>query len=327
MYEEYDQKTIKFLTICGENGINFKTTSGGVRFQDCPNCGCSRYKTFLYTSNGPLLGACAKCGWRFSAKSFLIESGFEDIVNEACGLDTSMEIETVKNTPEQKHENPNDAPLVEKPNYWISIDDDPDIPPSKYALKRHVTEPIYNRVMIDTQEDGVVFLVTDTKNREIGWQIRFRVPKDPKFKTKTMPGFKAHENLFYLINKNNQIVLVEGPMDAVAAYKLGYSAACFFGSDPSIKQMNIVEYLLLYYSIPEVIVCFDQDEPGVKASLKAASYLEENDIKYIFGTPEEGKDISESLDKGKGITLSNTQNVTSLVFTDFKGKSNAYKSF
>ena len=325
MYEEYDRKTIKFLTFCQENGIIFKHAGSGIRFQDCPSCGSSRYKAFLYTSNGPLLGSCAKCDWKFSAKSFLLESGFEENeILEACGLDISMEIENTKT--EQKQEtNPNEVPTIIKPNYWISIEDDPSLPASQYALKRHVTEPLYSRVLIDTQEDGVVFIVTDTKNREIGWQVRYRVPKNPKMKTKTMPGFKCHDNLFFLINKKNPLVLCEGGFDTIAAYKLGYSSASFFGSNPSIAQMNIVEYLLLYYSIPKVIVCFDQDEPGIKASLKSASFLEENNIEYSFGIPEAGKDISESLDVGKGITLSDSLNVENLIFTNIEGKTNAYQ--
>ena len=322
---DFDRKTERFLSFCSDNGVNHRLTDKGVRFRDCPNCSSSKYKPYMFLDGGGLLGSCAKCGFKFSAKSFLLESGFEESeILEAVGLDISMEMENTKT--EQKQEiNPNEVPTIIKPNHWISIEDDPELLASKYALKRHVTEPLFSRVMIDTQEDGVVFIVTDTKNREIGWQVRYRVPKNPKMKTKTMPGFKCHENLFFLINKKNPLVLCEGPMDSIASYKLGYSTACFFGSNPSIAQMNIVEYLLLYYSIPKVIVCFDQDEPGIKASLKSASFLEENNIEYSFGIPEAGKDISESLDVGKGITLSDSLNVENLIFTNIEGKTNAYQ--
>lgn len=306
MSEEFDAKTTKFLNFCEENGIGFKLTSQGVRFRECPTCGTSDYKAYMYLDNGPLTGSCAKCSWKFSAKTFLQESGFDESdIYEACGSDMALEIEEdIPQYNQQKNEKNNEFPTIERPNHWVSINNDITHPSAVYAKKRHVCESIYDRVLIDTSVGGVVFIVTDLKNREVGYQIRFTNPRNPKIKTKTMTGFEAKKNLFYLIRPKRPILLCEGPFDTVAAYKLGYSSACFFGSSPSPEQMGMVEFLMLDRNISSVIVCFDRDSPGYKASSIAARYCQENGLKYIYGIPDFGKDVSESLDKGGGISFS-----------------------
>ena len=107
MAEDFDKKTERFLSFCSENGVNHRLTDKGVRFQDCPSCSSNKYKPYMFLDGKALTGACAKCGFKFSAKSFLLESGFEESeILEAVGLDISMEMETTK-TEQKRETNPN----------------------------------------------------------------------------------------------------------------------------------------------------------------------------------------------------------------------------
>ena len=91
--------------------------------------------------------------------------------------------------------------------------------------------------------------------------------------------FKKGNNLYNLnkarkvSNKFNEVYLVEGYMDVVSLYKNKiFNCVANLGTALTNKQI-----LLLGQFFSEIIICFDGDESGYKAALRAA----ENSLKFL----------------------------------------------
>tara|TARA_Y100000992_G_scaffold140581_1_gene93259 strand:- start:263 stop:2035 length:1773 start_codon:yes stop_codon:yes gene_type:complete len=91
--------------------------------------------------------------------------------------------------------------------------------------------------------------------------------------------FKKGNNLYNLnkarkvSNKNNEVYLVEGYMDVISLYNYQiYNCVANLGTALTNKQI-----LLLGQFFSEIIICFDGDESGYKAAIRAA----ENSIKFL----------------------------------------------
>jgi len=116
-------------------------------------------------------------------------------------------------------------------------------------------------------------------------------------------NFKVKETLFNYDNldfskrfiKNKEVILVEGPFDAMSLWEKGFkNALCIFGISISNEQIK----LLIDKNVRNIVFCFDNDSNkkenwGYKASLKFASKLKYYfDNIYIMKLPE-GKDPDE----------------------------------
>ena len=91
--------------------------------------------------------------------------------------------------------------------------------------------------------------------------------------------FKKGNNLYNLnkarivSNKNNEVYLVEGYMDVISLYNNQiFNCVANLGTALTSKQI-----LLLGQFFSEIIICFDGDESGFKAALRAA----ENSLKFL----------------------------------------------
>lgn len=121
--------------------------------------------------------------------------------------------------------------------------------------------------------DRVVFPIYDIKGRIIAFGGRLLAGDGPKYlNTSETPIFKKRRELFGLYeclqatrNRPEQIVVVEGYMDAIALRQAGFNyVVATLGTAMTPDHLN-----LLFRYTNKVICCFDSDEAGKKAAWRA----------------------------------------------------------
>jgi DNA primase len=157
----------------------------------------------------------------------------------------------------------------------------------------------------DIFRDRLMIPICDTQNRVIGFGSRILNPEEqPKYlNSPETPLFNKSKTLFALglartsISKEDRAVVVEGYFDAIALHEVGIenvvaSLGTAFTSD-QLKQ------LLRYTPSKQVILNFDRDNAGIKATERTIKDIE--DLIYgglvklrILNLPEE-KDADEFL--------------------------------
>ena len=122
----------------------------------------------------------------------------------------------------------------------------------------------------------------------------WRAPEgvDPKYRYDT--GFVKSECLFGLWRLPNpchqQVVLVEGPLDAVWVQDCDIACAAILGSSLSEEQIE----LLANRGVNRVVLCFDNDTAGIDATFRARSSLFRRGMwVYTVKLPGRYKDIQE----------------------------------
>ncbi len=138
----------------------------------------------------------------------------------------------------------------------------------------------------------IIFPINNISGNPIG--LGGRIMEDKSYLAKYInspetPFFKKGSNLFNLdkarklSNQLDSIFLVEGYMDVVGLYKNGiHNVVANLGTSLTTKQI-----LILNQFFDHVIICFDGDESGYKAALRAAenSIVElkpEKKISFLF---------------------------------------------
>ncbi|MCR5646671.1 MAG: DNA primase [Acholeplasmatales bacterium] len=132
-----------------------------------------------------------------------------------------------------------------------------------------------NRGFYDIFTNRIMFPIKNEKGDTIAFSARiFNNPdkSQPKYiNSRETKIFVKGETLFNLnlarpyINKMHRVILHEGQMDVIASYKAGLGeAVCSLGTAFSINQAN----KLRTYT-DNVIICYDGDQAGINASLKA----------------------------------------------------------
>ncbi len=132
-----------------------------------------------------------------------------------------------------------------------------------------------NRGFYDIFTNRIMFPIKNEKGDTIAFSARiFNNPdkSQPKYiNSRETKIFVKGETLFNLnlarpyINKMHRVILHEGQMDVIASYKAGLGeAVCSLGTAFSINQAN----KLRTYT-DNVIICYDGDQAGISASLKA----------------------------------------------------------
>ena len=128
---------------------------------------------------------------------------------------------------------------------------------------------------VERFRDRIIFPINNISGNTIGFGGR--ALEDNKFLAKYINSpetefFKKGSNLFNLdkarkfSNKIDYIYLVEGYMDVIGLYKNKiYNSVANLGTSLTTKQI-----LILNQFFENVIVCFDGDESGYKAALRAA---------------------------------------------------------
>ena len=135
----------------------------------------------------------------------------------------------------------------------------------------------------------------------------WRYPQGVQPKYRYSPGFersKALYGLWRLSGRIEQMILVEGPLDAIWVQQCQLACVAILGSSLSEEQA----LLLRHFQVRRIVLCFDNDVAGEQAGKKASYLLRELGFwVYRANLPKRYKDIQEvPYAKVKGV-LSNPE--------------------
>lgn len=156
-----------------------------------------------------------------------------------------------------------------------------------YQNKNGVSDRFNNRVM---------FPIIDLRGNVIAFGGRIMTDEKPKYlNTSDTPVFKKSSNLFSLNNAKDSgeksLILCEGYMDVIAVNQAGFTnAVATLGTALTPEQA-----LLMKRYADEVIICYDSDEAGQKATARAITLLRNAGVLVRVITIPEGKDPDEFL--------------------------------
>ena len=152
----------------------------------------------------------------------------------------------------------------------------------------------------DTFRDRLMFPVIDVRGNVIGFSGRILGDGEPKYMNSPETlVFNKSRNLFALNlakkSKSGYIILSEGNIDVVSLHQAGFdSAVASLGTSLTAEQAR-----LLSRFTSEVIIAYDNDGAGAKASQRAIGILEKLDVKVKILQLSGAKDPDEYI-KAKG---------------------------
>ena len=152
----------------------------------------------------------------------------------------------------------------------------------------------------DTFRDRLMFPVIDVRGNVIGFSGRILGDGEPKYMNSPETlVFNKSRNLFALNlakkSKSGYIILSEGNIDVVSLHQAGFdSAVASLGTSLTPEQARL---LSRYTS--QVIIAYDNDGAGMKASQRAITILEKLDVKVKVLQLSGAKDPDEFI-KAKG---------------------------
>ena len=152
-----------------------------------------------------------------------------------------------------------------------------------------ILDRFYNRVM---------FPIIDVRGNVIAFGGRIMTDQKPKYlNTSDTPVFNKSYNLFSLNNaknsKEDSLILCEGYMDVIALNQAGFTnAVATLGTALTTDQATLMKRYC-----KEVILCYDADEAGQKATQRAIGILRNVGLAVRVISIPEGKDPDEFLRK------------------------------
>lgn len=163
------------------------------------------------------------------------------------------------------------------------------------AFKRKNGNGIYDRFV-----NRVMFPIIDLRGNVIAFGGRIMTDEKPKYlNTSDTPVFKKSENLFSLNNAKSSgtrtLILCEGYMDVIALNQAGFTnAVATLGTALTNEQA-----VLMKRYADEVIICYDADGAGQKATARAIDILRNAGLPIKILTVPIGKDPDEFI-RSKG---------------------------
>lgn len=162
-----------------------------------------------------------------------------------------------------------------------------------------------NGTCFDKFRDRVMFPIVDLRGNVIGFGGRILKDKDNAPKYLNSPEtliFQKKENLFAMNKAKNskagQILAMEGYMDVISLYQNGFdNAVASLGTAFTPQQAELIKRYA-----DKVVLCYDADEAGQKATDRAGEILREADIKTKVLKITDGKDPDEYI-KIKGAEM------------------------
>ncbi|MFQ8601308.1 MAG: DNA primase, partial [Oscillospiraceae bacterium] len=150
--------------------------------------------------------------------------------------------------------------------------------------------------IIDRFRERIMFPIFDASGNVIGFGGRALGDEKPKYlNTNTTPVFQKSNELFALNfarkSRPEQLILAEGYMDVIALHAAGFTTAVASLGTALTEQHGRT---LARYA-KEVIICYDSDTAGQKATLKAISVLRANGVKVKVAQIPDAKDPDEFL--------------------------------
>lgn len=152
----------------------------------------------------------------------------------------------------------------------------------------------------DTFRNRLMFPVIDVRGNVIGFSGRILGDGEPKYlNTKETLVFNKGRNLFALNlakkSKSGYLILVEGNVDVVSLHQAGFdSAIASLGTSLTAEQARLISRYA-----NEVVLAYDNDGAGAKASQRAIGIFEKLDVKVKVLRWEGAKDPDEFI-KAKG---------------------------
>ncbi len=192
-------------------------------------------------------------------------------------------------------------------------------PNSRFALTNHLRQKgftdaeliaanlVYQarsgKGVVDRFYDRVMFPIIDLRGNVIAFGGRILSDMKPKYlNTSDTLVFSKSNNLFSLNNAKNAgskfLILCEGYMDVIALNQAGFTqAVATLGTALTEEQA-----LLMKRYCEEVVICYDADEAGQKATARAIDILRRAGMPVRILTVPDGKDPDEFIrnhgDKG-----------------------------
>ena len=150
----------------------------------------------------------------------------------------------------------------------------------------------------DAFRNRLMFPVIDVRGNVIGFSGRILGDGEPKYlNSPETLVFNKSRNLFALNlakkSKSGYIILSEGNIDVVSLHQAGFdSAVASLGTSLTPEQARLISRYA-----NEVIIAYDSDGAGVKASQRAIGILEKLDIKVRILRMTGAKDPDEFIQK------------------------------
>lgn len=166
---------------------------------------------------------------------------------------------------------------------------DSELVAANLAVKRRNGNGIYDRFT-----NRVIFPIIDLRGNVIAFGGRIMTDEKPKYlNTSDTPVFKKSTNLFSLNNAKNSgsrtLILCEGYMDVISVNQAGFTnAVATLGTALTSEQA-----MLMKRYADEVIICYDADEAGQKATARAIPILRNAGLLIRVLTIPNGKDPDE----------------------------------
>ncbi|MDE6036076.1 MAG: DNA primase [Ruminococcus sp.] len=155
-----------------------------------------------------------------------------------------------------------------------------------------------NGELYDIFRKRVMFPIVDVRGNVIGFGGRVLDDSKPKYlNTANTLVFDKGSNLFSLHfarhTKDKQIILCEGYMDVIALNQAGFeNAVATLGTAITPEQARIIRHYA-----EEVVIAYDNDGAGQKATRKAIQYLNEAGIRTRVLNMNGAKDPDEFIKK------------------------------
>lgn len=146
----------------------------------------------------------------------------------------------------------------------------------------------------DAFRNRVMFPIFDTRGRTIGFGGRVLDDSKPKYlNSPDSPVFNKSRNLYFLNTARKSgsdfVILVEGYMDVITLAKNGYlNTVATLGTALTAQQAKLIAD-----DFKEVVICYDSDSAGRKATERAITILREHEIKISVLNLKDKKDPDE----------------------------------
>ncbi|MDO4748216.1 MAG: DNA primase [Eubacteriales bacterium] len=187
-------------------------------------------------------------------------------------------------------------------------------PNNRYALTNHLKSKGFSdseliaanlvfksrsgNYVVDRFVDRVMFPIIDLRGNVIAFGGRIMSDQKPKYlNTSDTIVFNKSQNLFSLNNAKNsgtkRLILCEGYMDVIAVNQAGFTdAVATLGTALTTEQA-----MLMKRYCDEVVICYDADEAGQKATQRAIGILRNTGLVVRVLSIPDGKDPDEFIRK------------------------------
>ncbi|GAB4220713.1 MAG: DNA primase [Spirochaetota bacterium] len=133
----------------------------------------------------------------------------------------------------------------------------------------------------DRFRNRVIFPIFDQKNEIIGFGGRIIAQGEPKYLNSPESPVFQKRNILYGLNKSRQhivelgrAIVVEGYLDVIGVYQAGiHNVVAPLGTALTLEQLQLLSRLC-----NEVIIVFDADSAGIKASLRSLDVAQDLNI-------------------------------------------------